>query len=69
MYNLQSSNLLFPEFPALHSTFEGILFKQSCFFIVFVISYVHLGFILYFLLFNESLLHYLSIICVMMVFA
>ncbi len=39
------------------------------FYIVFVISYVHLGFMLHILLFNERLLHYLSIMCVtMMVF-
>ncbi len=31
------------------------------FLIVFVISYVHLGFMLHLLLFNESLLHCLSI--------
>ncbi len=33
------------------------------FFNIFVISYVHLGFMLHLLLFNESLLHYLSIVC------
>ncbi len=36
------------------------------FLILFVISYVHLGFMLHLLLFNESLLHYLSIMCVIM---
>ncbi len=30
-------------------------------------SYVHLGFMLHLLLFNESLLHYLSIMCVTIV--
>ncbi len=40
------------------------------FLIGFVISYVHLDFMLHLLLFNESLLHYLSIMCViMMVFS
>ncbi len=35
-----------------------------------MISYVHLGFMLHLLLFNESVLHYLSIMCViMMVFS
>ncbi len=29
---------------------------------VFAISYVHLGYVLHLLLFNESLLHYLSIV-------
>ncbi len=36
------------------------------FLIVFYISYVHLGFMLHLLLFNERLLHYLSIMCVTM---
>ncbi len=36
----------------------------------FVISYVHLGFMLHLLLFNESVLHYSNIMCVtVMVFS
>ncbi len=71
MYNLQSKTVNCYSQNSLHDTphLKAFCFNNHVFLIIFVISYVHLGFMLHLLLFNESLLHYLSIMCVtMMVF-
>ncbi len=71
MYNLQSKTVNCYSQNSLRDTphLKVFCLNNHVYLIVFVISYVHLGFMLYLLLFNESLLHYLSIMCVtMMVF-
>ncbi len=57
----QKLYLIFPDFSVTLHLKVFCLNKH-----VFVISYVHLGFMLHHLLFNESSLHYLSIMCVCM---
>ncbi len=61
MYNLQSKTVnCYSQNSLRHVTPHSKVFclNNHVFFIIFLISYVHLGFMLHLLLFNESLLHY-----------
>ncbi len=68
MYNLQSKTVNLYSQNSLHETphLKVFCLNNLVLLIVFVISYVHLGFMLH-LLFIESLLYYLSVMCVYMI--